>query len=121
MAIVSEELTNAIYNYLHAPRVRQLWGEGTLYVKAELGKGTEADRIPATLWLSKTAPDPGQDSKSFLEGALARVRQGFESDEIQGWRGEVADAPNWTRVHDDAEIGATVQTLEIWLTVERAT
>lgn len=105
---MSEELTEAVETLLN---------ERGLSVKVEFSPRTPE---AATLWLSTYDPDPGGTSKARLEGALARVREGFERNEISGWRGELAAGPNRVWIHDDAELDATVETLEINLTAERS-
>ena len=57
-------------------------------------------------------------SKPLLEKALARVRYGFESDAIPGWRADLASDPE-IKIHDDPDLRMTVQTLEIDLTAQR--
>jgi hypothetical protein len=108
----AEEVTAAIYTYLQNTPPDQRWGEGDLLVKVELHtSGTNG-----VLFLSTGAPRFG--GMRFLERALARVRHGFEQDEIDGCHGSLEVEPEQVWTHDDAEAKRTLLTLAIGITVK---
>jgi hypothetical protein len=93
--------------------------EGTLYVKVtELERVThppDSRRFRGGLFLS--VPFVGSD-RTKLDQALARVRKGFERDEIlPGWHVEMVDEKAYP--HRDAELGSmALLTLPAVLTLE---
>jgi hypothetical protein len=111
----AEALREAIYNYLSAAPALEAWGEEVLDVRVELRPTSPDSAHLGALWLSKKGQD--FESGALLHKALARIRQGFERNEIQGWRGDLVAEPERVWIHDDPELEATVQTLEIRLTV----
>ncbi len=110
---MSQQLTDAIYTYLANTPADQRWGEGELFVNTELHEsGTSG-----MLFLSTGAL--AHDGRDFLERALARVRHGFEQNEIPGFRGHLDDEPEQIWRHEDAEEQRKLLSLGIGLTLDR--
>lgn len=99
----SAKLTEAIYNYLASVPADERWGEGELFVKAELHESGDNGE----LFLSTGAHAHG--GRCFLERVLVRVRGGFERGEIEGFVGRLDDESNQLWRHPDAEASAALR------------
>ena len=113
------QLEDAIYQHITRQAAHET-KEGKLYVKVTDIEPVEwppdSNHFRAGLFLS--VPFLGGE-RTKLDQALARIRKGFKRNEIlAGWHVELSDEKPYS--HRDEDLGTTLLTLPVVLTLEPA-